>query len=1273
MLRFLLISGMLSVLVSCSGQSPASIKNSTTSKNPVSTECKNLTFEGNVFNQKNILNILGCTGWSKQYPALTTAVKNAKTSEINKFLSVFNESFTSTKSQRREFFKFLVTAQDAGQLDEVSKLLERSIGDHKLMQQLTKVLESHLLDEPKRAAFMKVLSVSNSENLGVVTASKNLMTAFEGQKDILDTIFTNFEDADLRKKLIIVLDELSIKMADDDWRQVSKIIQEEDSSLQKWAIRGTRGDARPLLDVIEDPNFVRDIKFLQNSIANGIRCGNRADAGDFKIDVAQELKHKIASLSQDPKEEVEKVLLHGLSKFIAFNEFCEEKNQRQGLESFHAILTHAFRILGSQHDYLFLRDIHNDFGADRFKLISFLSSATFEQLRDQLINLKEDSLDQDLVKSLYSLISGLSEKDLSAVSKLTKSFGEQDSQARNWIGAWSDLWKGLAFEDKDEFIHLLSAIAEKDIEMSKAMGALESLMIKFPHFSERFAQNLATNDYQTGTRYVISVLSKPEVQNELSRFLSGQGLFQFLELLTREERRSVVSVPEVVIEPAPVTYVETPSPSRESQLTHQCFEILSLGYKKNVNYYSIVNGLPEACLSILGDVGFVGQIYLWMNASNSYFSENYGVSDFHAGTGVWAPGMLQFIFTAAFKADRILSNGHGKVGIRANIDEIHRVTTHPFVLETINKFSTLYGVLHNTVNLDSNILLFINNQPDHELNSLASDAFTLMETSPARIDLTIKPVGCHELSTNFGANPCLSEKETLDHVINLARIAKRKNSDGNSLLQELMKWIHPQGGIPMPFRKKTTSTHQTSLDEITRFLMDLSSPKTNKKFVISNGKRQKTVQGTVLDRLEVLIRDISFTNNFYGAFFKNKVGSADNYRKEVISSEKLLALLVGGGGTFRGTNTLPDESKWLLKNVQETYSSLVEVSDNYKQPDGSSRSYGPFIQSLLTLIGESSSKSTQDFNAYRVPKQSLVDGHNGVFLTETVKMSALRHLGGFVRSRFGDDLSVLNSADFKLINSRLLARHDLSILQSGLQSLLDNYLDNDRNQLNTMLEDLIVFSKSLDESEQEVFEEIAVKTLLLLSDEKISNHSIQEVASMLELIVQSWPELREVITAIGNRTELLESVNKLLDTLLKNPESLERLSRKILSSKIMSRDDFRKLVNNPKLRMEMTSFMKHALSGSNVNSTLNWSETLKAICGSDSSQWEAIKGFFQSALGQDRSKLTISLLIEFLGEKDQEGFRFKRIMDELFLNHRTKLLQFLDETFPSLQVNEEQR
>ena len=1269
-MRFFII-GILILVQSCTGQKPAELKNSTTPRRAVKASCSNMEFEGQVLSKKNVLNILDCTGWAKQYPDLNQAIGQSDEASVNKALKVINDSFFNTKAQRKAFYETIAEAEARGELDSLELILKKSLLDHRIVGQVNNALNKEHMNLTERADFMKVVSSSNDENLKVVRAIKHIAQAFELNKSTIHALLSDEEKENLVPKVGSLLNDFSKNMDSQSWKHLSKIIFSDGSPMQRWAVEGQGKDLKLLLNVIEEPDFFKDVSFLHNSLSSGINCTNRANSEDFNINVAQELKQKIDGLRSKSKNEFQQMLLHGLTKYLAFQEFCEETRRQQGIQSFYKVLKHAFSVLPSHHDYQFLKRIHQIFGNDRYVFLSFLSSKSFSSLRDLLINLRANGSDDEFVEALYGVLADLSEKDLQAVSEVLAEISDANSKTAIWQKSWSKLWDGLKTEEKDKFIQFLGLFLSEEINPSETLNLLEQVLGKFPEFSENLSENLNDEQFQNSLRYLIHLMSDERVQNDLSGFLSNKGLFEFIEILTQEYKKPIPRAQ--ALEPvthAPSPYVSDPE-TTSSLNTQACFYDLSKTYEKNTSYYNLVNNLPDTCLNVLGEVGFVGQIYLWMNTSEKYFRGR-GIDDFHSGTGVWAPGMLQFIFSAAVKADFALISKSGKKGILENIDSIHATLVDERLLETLHQFSQVYKTVDSKLSpgLEPRLLKFLDGKDDKVLNQLTADGLLLLKKSEPVVEIKIVPTKCSDISPELGTDPCLDSAYVKEQLVDMVRILRKPNEKNVTLAKELVKWLHPEGGIALPFGKKTTHTHKTSIDEVLRFLNDLSSEKTSKEFTYLTANSSKRVKGTVLDRLEVVIRDIAFTNNFYGAFFKNDVAGAKDYRKDVIASEKLLMMLDRSGGVFRTFGGLPNDSKYRLKNVRSTYSSLIEVSDEYVQADGSKRNYGAFTQSLLAMISNSSKVSTQDFNPYRVASEKVVEGHNGWFLTKTVQLSGLRHLSSFVRSHFDENLSALNTDAFKQINRNLIARHDLTKVQTAVQKMLDKYLDKDRNQMNMMLEDGVDFVNSLSDEEQKVIEEIAVKGLMLLSDEKVETANIEKAAELIELTTKMWPEIRKILIGVKDRRlDFLNLLNEFMDNLVQHPEELNRLISTLVNADLVSMAELEKMLfQDDAFIDQITSFMNQLILMRDLNSDLNWHETVTAIFSQDTFEWEALKTWFKVAMSGEKKKLSVSVLIEVLGEKNADGYKFKTIMDELFLNHREQLEDFLRETFKSLEL-----
>ena len=329
---------------------------------------------------------------------------------------------------------------------------------------------------------------------------------------------------------------------------------------------------------------------------------------------------------------------------------------------------------------------------------------------------------------------------------------------------------------------------------------------------------------------------------DLSIFLSDEGLFELVRVLTQTEGQPDSESRKVSsIKPIDLTYIEKPEIRTPSQ-TRICFNQLNASYEINSSYYQLVNELPQSCRSVLGNAGFVGQIYLWMNQSHQDFIDRFGVDDFHSAQSVWSPGMLHFIFTAAVQANLNLSSSEGRRGIAPHIDEIHRVLTDPFLLDFIHDFSLLFGQAHKILNLDQKFIDYVSLKNDQELKKITQDIFKIL--GPVRPSLSLNKNGnCQDLNPRLGVDPCLRGSDQAKNTIELLRLLKRKNEKEQSLIKEILSWLHPKGGVGGQ-RKLTTS-----IDEVLTFLFDLSGEKTKKEFIFYEKNSSRKELGTVLDRL----------------------------------------------------------------------------------------------------------------------------------------------------------------------------------------------------------------------------------------------------------------------------------------------------------------------------------------------------------------------------------------------------------------------------------------
>src|SRR5207253_1577252 len=132
-----------------------------------------------------------------------------------------------------------------------------------LLGQLNRIFQNKKNQSDHIASFTQIFSENNDRNLEMVRALKNISSAHEAHKLDLQGLVANQKSDQLRKRFMVLFDDLSQNMNDQDWNYLSQVIYEGNSPIQKWATVGLDQDLRVLLDIIKHPTFREDVIFLK--------------------------------------------------------------------------------------------------------------------------------------------------------------------------------------------------------------------------------------------------------------------------------------------------------------------------------------------------------------------------------------------------------------------------------------------------------------------------------------------------------------------------------------------------------------------------------------------------------------------------------------------------------------------------------------------------------------------------------------------------------------------------------------------------------------------------------------------------------------------------------------------------------------------------------------------------------------------------------------------------------------------------------------------------
>ncbi len=1264
-----LVMTFMVFLVSCTGQSPADLKNKiSNSEEKISTSCQGIKLDGELLTKNNIIKIFECGTWKNQYPAFYQAIKEIPEDNLNSLLRPYNEHlFLDSKKQGR-LLDIISAHAKQGDLEHLGLFLNKALGEYSLLNQLDLILNTSNAVGINRSQILNVFSKDSKLNISAMKTLNDFLSLYQQDKNSWNKVFSSIDKETLVKHGRIILDDLSQLESDQFWISSSSLLSPtHEYGFKTWAQESSGAkDADSLLRLLmAHETIAQDSYDLMKILNKGLVCPNQGALGDFSIRSEHELITKMLGLARANRDEYQKIVVDGLAKLIAFKNFCQNSEIESSLGVFYRITDTIMNISEVERDYKFVQSIQRTFPkGDEFALLDILSSQglnavlnTFSSIHENGESLKFSQLSFELLYNLeidnYEFVANL-------LSKISHPGPVQD-----WYKNWALMWKQLSVEEKENFIELLSIVFDESIDSSKVMSLVFNIVSEFPGLTVGVSDQFESEDFYDSLRTQIEIIARKEVRDDIRRFLSNDGLVAFLKVFTRD-RSSDYQIPEVSKKRilALETLVESPI-IMSARYEMDCYKQLQADYLNKRDYYTLVNTLPPVCLNSLRDQGLVGQIYLWMNGLQRDFKNELG-KEFHTGTGIWSPGMLQFIFSAAVRADNYLGRKEG-AGVKAWLPQIKSDLENEIVKERVDLILGLSKEISDKTSVIDLVLSEISKKSDKDLKRdganflkiIGSKALPYIKNNPTKI-------GCDSLKNNLGADPCLSPDELKKSVAKIFDIIKRKNENGDSVIQSLLGALHPDRGVLLPREGKKYEKHIITLDEIIRFSYDLSRPNTKKKFFYYDSNSEFKLEGTTIERLEVIIRDISFLNNFYGAYFKNEVAMAADYRKKLEKSQRLMNWLQRFSGPFRSLGVFPKETKWLLKNARESYPSLIEVSDVYTQFDGQDKNYANFIQSVLFVASKTSPLKTQDYGAFRKPDPDLVKNHNGEFITEITNVSGLRHLSAWVESRFGKDYKkILGSDDFKKVNNNLIRKVSPEQLEKAGAYLLESYAGEGKN-LNLMINDFIDWLYVASPEDIHQFESLIAKLLILLSEEEIQGKDLVTAAEYLELFIKNYKTIKNNFPFELSFSEVVDLGNMMLDKGLVSKKSSSEIFHSVLDLLKKIPSDQRELLFHDSIVKSFSNLLLN-FAKNDFEGKFDWSSVLTEMFFSEETRLSAVTTLLTEMLKYPERELTSADYIKFLSTSVVGQSRYELLVEEVFTTQRQKLEDFLETTFQALQ------
>ena len=959
-------------------------------KSNLATDCENVNFHTNVLTKKSLQEIFKCLSWSAKYPKINEFIAQTSEDKLNNSLEVPNQLFFESTETRNRFLDFVKNNISLGSILEIKSLVNRSTSDSSSFKALSLSLRNkHPIPRIKG----KTLSVI-TDSLSII--STELKDSLVKTSKVLKKNKTFYNN--LTPVLLSVVDgfvarpkeffKMTNSLLAPDIKFVSQL-----NSLKK-------ADFKSLLYYPRGRSYLRkNAARLEEIIKNNeYSCSDSTDI--YSLNQAQELMSRMHDLKALGQRQFLYSLYDLRLKFTLFNNICYYEELDSLVKVFLDDLI-EFSLSPVGFNTLKRVALGSD---DNYSLFQYISSDFFSSYQ-KVIELDESNAGMSLLHVLHSL----TEEDLRHIHNISKEI----SVDLKLISDIKPYWNEFSTKEKMQLLESIRDSFFQEEGMTSTLKVVSELIRTYPGMIDDFYESLNRESIKYLVNSFSKALQNNEFKDELDSFLSYENFEQLLRLFGRDEivpkeskpRRSSARVNQDIA----VAPIES------------CLQALFKDAKQNYNFWSLLETYPEVCKTLPENKKEVAHlVFEWTFDIDRIFLSYTGKS-FAIDYGVISPDMMRYYHELIHLTNRHIDRSNMNY-VSSTIEHIRNHLFDYKFLDVLNSITTLANntLENNREKLDKSLELIIEsdlNEVDESLKNILS-----VDKSSSKIQTSYSYT--KKLNSAVGERTSITKESLLKTTLKAKELLLNDN-DGSSLLKSIVELVHPDGGVTIPLFQKNQRVFKFDLQQLLLFLYDASSTGTSENVHYQDADGSIDIELTLIQRLELVIREIGFLENFYGAFFINKISKAEDYTKDIKKMKKMLKVIDKTSGLFRKLGVFPNETKWAFKNINQAYDSLWQLNDG-------EMNYGDLVQSILATTVISSPIRAQSFSAIRKPDLQRVMRHNGKFIKLLTENSVLTHISFFIRENFTRDELINNS---ELIDT---AKNFLKLIsKSELQELIE--------------------------------------------------------------------------------------------------------------------------------------------------------------------------------------------------------------------------------------------
>jgi hypothetical protein len=968
-------------------------------------------------------------------------------------------------------------------------------------------------------------------------------------------------------------------------------------------VKMNREKFRDLLEfpVLVNPDFVTEFRGLKKAYDDKFSCTfknttvpNDLIEFDFKTYV---FNYATVVKDKDQEKFFEITSEHLLGMKIS-SEICKELEKNKYNVNLNQALVHFAQFMSSKPNFDLTKFLVNqttvkgDPGqslSENIYLADLIAGNLFSSANTLSSNIISNT--RDFYPIIFDIIKSLPPESYTNLGQFLEAFGRSENDGQ--FKGIADFWHFFTPEEKNFVFNFVDRHFDKTTNYvllfdfyAKFLDELKEVQ---PVFKEKWMGSAESSEMSYLTlQDIFSKFSGKETLLDFKKFFSRNQILKVLEVISKGQSINQQALEEL-------KYIKSDNYISRIRSERYKFKIkyssgLDVDYDSKAviecmqkftdiqnGLYYLVRNLPSACSQVTGaNIAF--RLFGWLNTiEDNYLQFKKGTNSTDSlldKNGILSPYMINTGFAITKLMDNLVgpygSAMPTKKGINYLLTSANYHLNKKEAALLINKNLQLMTLLMEVVP-EKNVL-----HRNALIKSFTREEnFTYSKSVFNNLGLVFKDYGswiksgellkaekrnlgeydprndCQNVLNKFTAPfPCPS-KETVKLYGGeiLSMLQNTWEKEEGSPIASILKAVKTGDGLEIPLDAKKTKKYRITLKETFRYMYDTSDKsfavnKVNVQYVNEAGK--SSVENlTTLERIETVIREVRFGNNYLGAAFLNAMTHGDDYNSDATAKKKLLKTCLKIPVIRCGRKMSHDDLR-MGRNSREVFDSLIDAN-NGRGLD-SRLQYGDFLKTFESSLVGSSSKAAQKVQTFPLKDDVLIK-HNGKILSNMTLMSSWSNAARVIRDRVGrtrqDFESFVNSENFERVDRGLLYGFELPTASVSAEQLLKKLNTIPVNEKQNLFGHTVDWLASLSYNETRLVEDTLARIMVVGSylgtpeivfkkegndslNQKYANNNLFQVFLALEKIIDYWPTLKNYFPADSRLIDAVKPLNTAL-------------------------------------------------------------------------------------------------------------------------------------------------